>query len=90
MCNSRKALYTRQCFCVTLKKSGTCGLRMYYLTVIEGQASKSLLGTPRVCINNSFFVYFHGHHKTFLKNSERIYSIDISLSQEIKFLDISV
>ena len=50
------------------KKSGTHGLCICYLEVIERQVSLSTLrGTRTVSINSSFFVYFDGHHKTTIK-----------------------
>ena len=58
---------------------------MSYLKVIERELSLSTLcGTLRICVNSSFFAYFDGLEKP----CERIYIIDLSLSLEIKFLDI--
>ena len=49
---------------VPQKNKTNCSLCICYLKVIEGQVSlTTLFGTPRVCVNSSFFEYFDGLEK---------------------------
>ena len=74
---------------VSQKKRTNRSLCICYLKVIEGQVCLSTLcGTLRICVNSSFLGYFDGLEKSTFKSYEKIYTIDFSLSLEMKSLTI--
>ena len=73
--------------CISGEENKSQYLYLCYLKVTEGQVSLSTLyGTLRVSVNSLFFEYFDGLENPRFKSCERIYTIDFSLSLEIKSL----